>query len=332
MKLTDYFRDLDKKIGLKNGEGRTSFQIQAAGQVLELRFGSEEHADTVRTFMVGTVLDESCTPDAVLNFWTDDVDKYLLNGTQNISAIWRSCDDTGYLRITPGYEITGIDYQRNTFYYCRHPDSDSEVMLYGHAMVVLFGHWARLNGMLLLHSACVGIGGKGVMLSARGGGGKSTLAVSCLLNGFDFVSDDYILVNREGPLKAMPLYRTVSLNQDMAAILKPGLPVIRVDKSRNDKLMMDASRFTFKESLPVSAIIYPNLTDDDSPSIGKTAKGPVLVKLVDSTASQLGVFRDPESYRVMTHRLMDIPVFEIKLCKDLEKNIQCLKSFISEEI
>ena len=332
MALSDYFQELDKKILARNEGGESSFQIKVGDQVIEQRFTSEEQADGVKKYFVGTILNERATPDAILNFWTDEIDNYLLSGTKDINAIWRSKDDTGYLRITPGYELSGIDYKRNTFYYCRHPETNPEFMLYGHAMVVMIGQWARQNGMLLLHSACVGINGKGVMLSARGGGGKSTLAVSCLLNGFDFVSDDYILVNQEGPLKAMPLYRTVSLNQDMASILNPGLPVVRVDKERNDKLMLDASSYEFKESLPVHAIIYPNLTDGDSPFIKETARGPVMVKLIDSTASQLGFFRDPEAYRQMSQRLIDIPVYEIGLCKDLKKNVKCLLEFINEEI
>ena len=96
--------------------------------------------------------------------------------------------------------------------------------------------------------------------------------------------------------------------------------------------MMDASSYEFRDSLPVSAIVYPNLTDDEFPSIGPASRGSVLVKIIDSTASQLGVFRDPEPYRMMSQRLMDIPVFEIKLCKDLQKNVQCLRNFIAEEI
>lgn len=332
MTISDYFLDIDKKILSMTEKGETSFQIKVGNQVIEQRFITENQASDVKKYFVGTVLTERTAPDAVLYFWTDEIDNYLLQGTKDINAIWRSKDDTGYLRITPGYELSGIDYNRNTFYYCRHPQSQPELMLYGHAMVVMLGQWARQNGMLLLHSACVGVDGKGVMLSARGGGGKSTLAVSCLLNGFDFVSDDYILVNQQGPLKAMPLYRTVSLNQDMASILNPELPIVRVDKERNDKLMLDASSYEFKDSLPVHAIIYPKLTDGDLPFIKETARGPVMVKLIDSTASQLGFFRDPEAYRQMSQRLIDTPVYEIGLCKDLEKNVKCLLEYIKKEI
>lgn len=332
MTLSDYFQSIDKKIISMTGEGETSFQIRIGNQVIEQRFTSEEQASGVKKYFTGTIQDIKSTPDAILYFWTDDIENYLLPGSKDIDAIWQSKDDTGYLRIIPGYELSGTDYRRNVFYYCRQPESNPGYMLYGHAMVVMLGQWARQNGMLLLHSACVGINGKGVLLSARGGGGKSTLAVSCLLNGFDFVSDDYILVNQEGPLKAMPLYRTVSLNQDMASVLNPGLPVIRIDAERNDKLMMDASCYEFRESLPIHAIIYPNLTDNDSPAIKETSRGPVLVKLIDSTASQLGYIRDPEAYRQMSQRLIGIPVYEIGLCKDPEKNVKCLLEFIQKEI
>jgi len=186
--------------------------------------------------------------------------------------------------------------------------------------------------MLLLHSACVGVNGKGVMISARGGEGKSTLAVSCLLGGFDFVADDALLVNQEGPLKAMPIYRTVGLNQDMNRLLKPDMPVVYVDPKRNDKLLLDASRFKFKEQLPVHAILYPRVTDASVPSIKKIGSGAVLAKLIDSTATLIGVFRDPELYRLMAQRLLGVPVYEIMLTNDLVLNREFLKKYIMEEL
>ena len=330
----DFFRAVDRRIEKQMPAGqKTSFQIRVGKHIIEQRFTQPEHAQTVAKYLVGLILEEPVdNPDSIFYYWTEDCTPYLPRQAAHQIGVWQSQDNTGYIRITPNYGMEGVDYTRQIFYFCRHPSKATEYMLYGHAMIVAFGQWAAQNDMLLLHSACVGVDGKGVLLSARGGGGKSTLSVSCLLDGFDFVADDYVLVNQRGPLHAMPLYRSVGLNQDMAAVLNPGLPVLRVDKERNDKLLLDASRFTFCPQLPVRAILYPHVCEVSSPVIVPTTPGPVLAKLIDSTAGQLGVLRNPKPYRQMAARLLGIPVYEIRLSKDLKRNTQCLKKFITKEL
>jgi len=330
--ISGFFQSVDHRIERMKEEGETSFQVRVADQVIEQRFISVANAKTVAHFMVGMIQEKTKKPDAVFNYWTEDCSHYLPANAENAEAVWQSRDETGYLRLSAKFNMVGMDYERNRFYYCRHPSKSTEHMIKGHTMVLTFGQWAVQNGMLLLHSACVGVNGKGVMLSARGGEGKSTLAVSCLLGGFDFVADDALLVNQQGPLKAMPIYRTVGLNQDMYARLKPDMPIVYVDPNRNDKLMLDASRFQFRDQLPVYAIIYPRVSESPAPSIKRIAPGPVFAKLIDSTATLIGVFRDPEIYRLMAQRLLGIPVYEISLCRDLDLNREFLKNFIIKEL
>jgi len=53
---------------------------------------------------------------------------------------------------------------------------------------------ARCQGLVPLHSACMGLGGRGVLLMGPSGAGKSTVALQCLLQGFDFISEDSAFV------------------------------------------------------------------------------------------------------------------------------------------
>ena len=48
----------------------------------------------------------------------------------------------------------------------------------------------RGQGLIPLHSACVGLNGRGLLLIGRTGAGKSTLAMLCALNGMDFLTED----------------------------------------------------------------------------------------------------------------------------------------------
>jgi len=53
---------------------------------------------------------------------------------------------------------------------------------------------SRAQSLVPLHAACVGMDGRGVLLMGPTGSGKSTVALQCLLQGFDFVSEDSAFV------------------------------------------------------------------------------------------------------------------------------------------
>ncbi len=52
----------------------------------------------------------------------------------------------------------------------------------------------RVQRLVSLHAACVGVGGRGVLMMGPSGAGKSTVALLCLLQGFDFLSEDAVFV------------------------------------------------------------------------------------------------------------------------------------------
>jgi hypothetical protein len=56
---------------------------------------------------------------------------------------------------------------------------------------------ARVRGLIPLHGACIGRGRQGLILMGASGSGKSTVSLQCLLNGFDFVSEDSTFVMPE---------------------------------------------------------------------------------------------------------------------------------------
>ena len=53
----------------------------------------------------------------------------------------------------------------------------------------------RVRNLASLHGACVGIGGQGALLMGESGAGKSTVALQCLLEGFEFLSEDSVFLD-----------------------------------------------------------------------------------------------------------------------------------------
>lgn len=56
-------------------------------------------------------------------------------------------------------------------------------------------HFFENSSYCLIHGAGVGVNGVGVLLTAKGGSGKSTAALACLSNGWQYVGDDFILLD-----------------------------------------------------------------------------------------------------------------------------------------
>jgi len=102
--------------------------------------------------------------------------------------------------------------------------------------------WELDKGGLLMHAAGVSIGGTGLALSGFSGRGKSTLALSMMSMGADFVSNDRLIVNEsEGALRMNGVAKlprvnpgTLINNPDIASILSP------VDRREYEKMDQSA--------------------------------------------------------------------------------------------
>ena len=77
--------------------------------------------------------------------------------------------------------------------------------------------WMETKGCQLVHGAAVGSGGEGVLITGRGGLGKSTTALSCLAAGLQYVGDDYLVVELDPIPRVHSLYSTGKLNWDQMA-------------------------------------------------------------------------------------------------------------------
>lgn len=277
--------------------------------------------------------DQDTEVDATFYYFRDDLSFYLpaRQSASTENCVYQSSDATGKLSIVTHSGVTGADLVLRSFYFIRDCGWKDHDAFNGHPMIGLLSDWALSSDLLVLHSACVGVEGKGVLLGAWGGGGKSTLSVSCLLrDDMQFISDDYTLVSAHGPLTAYPMYTFVSLNQDMHQRINDTLPVIKVLEERGGKLQLDASVRPFAGHMPLKAIVAPRITHQKVPHITPCKDQAVKVRIITSSVRQIGHNRDADLVRQLALRLKDLPVFEIGLSEDLKANSSCLKEFIEK--
>ena len=333
--LTEYFQAVDRRLLRERLMPTAGFRVRICDKLIDLRFPTQEQADMGRSGLEGFLTEDTEKPDAEFFYWYDRCDAYLPEGEGEHSAVWKSEDATGSLKIgTDDDSLVGCDYVRQRYYFARpKPDKDTYLTC-RHVMVNAFARWAKETNKFLLHAAAVGIGGKGVLVAGRGGVGKSTFAVSCLAAGMDFVSDDYTLITAEGSFCAMPLYTVVALRADMCGKL-PGLgsPLLEADGSyQGGKPQFQIPKERFCSSLEIGALIIPKVTNEAEPSIRAISPGNVMAQLIHSTITQIEARRDAELIRRMAKRLSELPVYEMCMSTELLKNPAFLRSFIEKEL
>lgn len=148
-------------------------------------------------------------------------------------------------------------------------------------------HWILpLHGRHFLHAAAVGIDGRAVLMPGAGGAGKSSTALSCLLDGMDFLGDDYVALQWEPEPRVHNLYATakvgVSQREHFAAL---DGDFVREPAPDFDKLVAWLHPRWSRQlaaSLPVSCVLLPEVSGGPD-----TALGPVDRLRVERAASQV---------------------------------------------
>jgi len=229
--------------------------------------------------------------------------------------------------------ITAFDEENRTVYYGVRDFTPEEFIKHGHVFIKALYRLNSLPNRHLVHGAAVGVNGVGALLCARGQRGKSTLTVNALLNGFDYVADDYLLLDKEnGELFASPIYSIITLNPKMYQKMYDDFKGKFVStNARFDKYVfnIDAYHHQFKEHYPIKVCIFPNICADKTPSIVSTDKGRGIAQMIHSTINQTNDDYNTDTVKKLLDFLKPFDFYQINLCIDIEKNTQCLYNFLT---
>jgi hypothetical protein len=238
--------------------------------------------------------------------------------------------------INAGQGIASACNRQTATWYYGAVDLEPEIFIkQGHIFVCTFSDILKSPSSALAHAAAVGLEGKGALFCARGQRGKSTLAVRALLDGFDYVADDYLVLERkESGLYAWPIYSIITLAPMMYNDLYGRLEAKFVsNNARKDKYVFNISGYhrRFASPCPIHLCLFPQIVPDPEPSIElctRAGKGRAVVQLIHSTITQMNDRHDTATVRKLAAFVRDLPFYQINLCRDIEKNLACLREFL----
>jgi len=171
---------------------------------------------------------------------------------------------------------------------------------------------SRAQGLVPVHAACVGCGGRGALLIGESGAGKTTLSLQSLLDGMEFLTEDATFVDAAS-LHATGVANYLHPRFDALRFVEPesrraqiaASPVIRrrsgVEKYELDLRQSGGLLAAAPLKLAAIVLLSPETAED----------GPLLRAL--ETSSALARIRASQPYAV---RLDNWPGFE-RICTEL---------------
>ena len=274
--------------------------------------------------------------DSTIILWQEDDVEHL---HENELLFISDGGETGINHIVISENTTTlIMSDSDTYFYGVKNLEPEEFAKEGHIFVQIFNKILKTERTALVHGACTGYDNKGILLCARGQKGKSTLTVLSLLSGFEYVSDDYLILEKEkDSLYAYPIYSIITLSPRMYNEMYDKLDGTRFisNNARKDKYILNIANLhnQFRTKYPIELCMSLEFTEDDKPSItecSKQEKGSAVTQMVHSTVIQMHDMQDIKTIKKIIDMISNFRFYKMSLCSDIYKNVEYLKTFIQE--
>jgi len=149
--------------------------------------------------------------------------------------------------------------------------------------------WHRDQGAEVIHAALVSMHGEGVLFAGKGGAGKSTSALACLEEGFDYLGDDYIALEArcDGSFQGHSLYSSTWFMADDLMNFPRLIPhAIYHEQPKREKTLVPLSRVfpgQLATSARIKALVLPRVTGLASARIRPASKRDALFALAPTS-------------------------------------------------
>lgn len=256
--------------------------FRVAGTSVRLRFAGEALIPAIVPGLACPILGVQADPHCEICLWDSETTGVRLAPSPRP---WRDFTASGNiwgfdsLRYRSAYQwgegsVSGMDREtRQAMFWVRSSKQLPPWVLAAPLRSILHW-WMELNGRQLVHAAAVGYDGRAVLMPGRGGSGKSSTSLACLLGGLDFISDDYLALALDPEPRAYRLYSTAKLDpQNLNLYPELATRCRTVHQPGFDKVVLfleDEYREQLRESLPLKLVLKPRFS-----GVPETTLGPV---------------------------------------------------------
>ncbi len=307
--------------------GRLDYFYRVCGTTVRLSFAGEALIPHIVPALRHLRIDEAAGPDLTICLWDSDS-----TATSMIRPPWRRNQFTdrgdiwGYhsrrIRIAFHYSeftLSLLDMHKNTGLFWIENAGSLPFWVKASPLRTLLHWWMEMNGCQFIHAAAVGTKDGAVLLTGKGGVGKSTTALSCLKSGFFYAGDDFVVTCLKQEPSVSSLYGTAKLNRDQVSRFPELSGLISTSvESKDEKAVI----FLYPElgsqivrEMPLKAIIVPRIADSEKSRITETSSEDVL-RAASFTTMTLLPGANMKTHEFLSQLSASLPCFSLELGRD----------------
>lgn len=232
----------------------------------------------------------------------------------------------GYARM-----LSIIDFNSKEGYICLHSTNNIPAFEIASPFRAILSWIFRKHSSFFLHAGAVSIENKGLLLVGKSGSGKSTTALKCLLEGFNYLGDDLCGISfDENGATAHRLFSSGKSMQhgniQFQELDAYKVPVSEFDYDKNLFILRPPLLDYSGNSCTISGIVLPEVSTG-LPVLEPVPRAKIMQQLVIST-QQLLPDAGTEIMEGVSLLLKKTPCFKLRLGNDICKVPPILKNLI----
>jgi hypothetical protein len=220
------------------------------------------------------------------------------------------------------YSLNLLDLNTNTGIYWVEKAKTLPYWVQASPLRTLLHWWMEKNGCQLFHAAAVGTEHGAVLITGKGGIGKSTTSLSCLQAGFDYLGDDYLIARMEPSPTVLSLYSTAKLDAGQMKNFPDLSPIInnpeKLDSEKAILFLQPGRGRQIVREMPLKAILTPQITDQEATTIGAISSWEIQRAMSFTTLSQLP-YAGSHTHDYINRLISSLPHYRLELGKDLNR-------------
>ena len=343
-------RDLDRAFV---GAGIVERFFAFGDHVARLRFAGDALVEPLTRAIAHLACDESDEATLTIDVWDSVSTGVALSPL--LTALVDAVHGNPFALLTPRHELKALTnarvaatyelgsgvftlYDRSTnhaIYWVRDPDALPYYEL-GAPFRTTLNWWLSGRGVQCIHAAAVGREDGALLLTGKGGSGKSTTALACITSPLKYLGDDYCAFSIDGRPEVFSLYNTGKLRDDVDVQRQPHFApwIVNPDRERDEKYLMflaEHARDRILSRAPLAAIVLPRVTGAIRPRLTAVSPALALKSLAPTSMFQLpGSSRGAFEQMAALSRTM--PCYSLECGADLAATTSVLAGLLAELI
>lgn len=227
--------------------------------------------------------------------------------------------------------LSVLNVEENRAYYIVRDAETLPWWVSGSPLQVILHTWFQERRIQLTHTAAIGNGKKALLLAGKGGSGKSTTALACLIRGLHYIAEDYSLLSPETSPRVFSIYQTAKWQPHTRTLFPEYEQFIanpeEADKEKALVYYQDIFPKQIAPSSQIQGIVSLEIGKEERPVVRRADFQSTLKNLLMSTLLQLP-FNHEHTMSLLKATISQTDHYHLLLGRDMNANIELIEQLL----